>query len=193
MESLVLIKKKLREKNIKKRKKMNFKEKEKKDDEIYKKLINLGCVKEAELVLCYVSVNLEVGTISFIKNCLKIKKEVAVPVVFKENLSFYKIKSLEELHLTKLSLLEPKPKKENLVLNNEVNEKIVCIVPGFVYSLKGQRIGYGKGYYDKFLAHFKCFKIGICYDFNLKRNIPNNLFDVAVNLMVTEKNVIKIN
>lgn len=192
MESLVLIKKKLREKNIKKRKKMKFKEKEKKDDEIHKKLISLSYVKEAKLVLCYVSVNLEVGTINFIRNCLKIKKEVAVPVVFKENLSFYKIKSLEELHLTKLSLLEPKPKKENLVLNNEANEKIVCIVPGFVYSLKGQRIGYGKGYYDKFLANFKCFKIGVCYDFNLKRNIPNNYLDVAVNLMVTEKNIVKI-
>lgn len=191
MESLVLIKKKLREKNIRKRKKMKFKEKEKKDDEIHKKLISLSCVKKAELVLCYVSVNLEVETISFIKNCLKIKKEVAVPVVFKENISFYKIKSLEELHLTKLSLLEPKPKKENLVLD-EVNGKTICIVPGFVYSLKGQRIGYGKGYYDKFLADFKCFKIGVCYDFNLKRNIPNNCLDVAVNLIVTEKNIFKI-
>ena len=140
MESLVLIKKKLREKSIKKRKKMKFKEKEKKDSEIYKRLISLSYVKDSKLILCYVSVNLEVGTINFIKNCLKIKKEVAVPVVFKENnLSFYKIKSLEELHLTKLSLLEPQPEKENLVLN-EVNEKIICIVPGFVYSLKGERI-----------------------------------------------------
>ena len=130
MESLVLIKKKLREKNIKKRKKMKFKEKEKKDIYFYKKLISLSYVKEAKLVLCYVSVNLEVETINFIRNCLKIKKEVAVPVVFKENISFYKIKSLEELYLTKLSLLEPKPKKENLVLKSGVidNDEVEFIV-----------------------------------------------------------------
>lgn len=191
MEDLALIKKKLREKSIKKRKNLTFKKKEEKDKKIFQKLINLNFFKEADVVLCYVSVNLEVETISFIKHCLKISKKVAVPVVCGENLSFYKIKNIEELHLTRIALLEPKPKNENIVLCEDV-EKIICIVPGFVFSLKGQRIGYGKGYYDRFLADFKCFKIGICYNFNLRKKIPNNCLDVSVNLVVSEKKIFKI-
>ncbi len=187
------LKKEIRDIHIKKRKNMTFFEKEEKDKKILKRLVNLEIFKEALCVLSYVSINVEVDTINLIKYCFKVKKKVFVPVCFKKNydMKFYSLNSLKQLHFSNFSLLEPVPDEKNLFKNLSF-EKTVCIVPGFVFSVLGDRIGYGKGFYDRFLKKFSCVKIGLCYDFNLERNILKNSFDVPVNLVLTESKTINL-
>ncbi len=187
------LKKEIRDIHIKKRKNMTFFEKEEKDKKIFERLIDLEIFKEAVFILSYVSVNIEVDTINLIKHCFEIEKKLFVPVCFKENYSmkFYSLSSLEQLHFSSFSLLEPIPNEKNL-FKNLLFKKTVCIVPGFVFSVLGDRIGYGKGFYDRFLKKFGGVKIGLCYDFNLEQEIIKNSFDVPVDLVLTENRTIKL-
>ena len=187
------LKKEIRDIHIKKRKSMTFFEKEEKDKKIFERLIDLEIFKEAVFILSYVSVNIEVDTINLIKHCFEIEKKLFVPVCFKENydMKFYFLGSLEQLHFSSFSLLEPIPNEKNL-FKNLLFKKTVCIVPGFVFSVLGDRIGYGKGFYDRFLKKFGGVKIGLCYDFNLEQEIIKNSFDVPVDLVLTENRTIKL-
>ena len=70
----------------------------------------------------------------------------------------------------------------------------LIIVPGVAFDNLKNRIGFGKGYYDRFLKSFNndnILKIGICYDFQLLRSIPHNYHDVKMNVIITESEVIK--
>lgn len=187
------LKKKVRDIHIKKRKNMTFFEKEEKDKKIFKRLIDLEIFEEAVFILSYVSVNIEVDTINLIKHCFGVEKKLFVPVCFKENydMKFYSLSSLEQLHFSSFSLLEPIPNEKNL-FKNLLFKKTVCIVPGFVFSVLGYRIGYGKGFYDRFLKKFSGVKIGLCYDFNLEQEIIKNSFDVSMDLVLTENRTIKL-
>ena len=186
------LKEEIRRIHIKKRKNMTFFEKEQKDREIFKKLIELEIFKKALVVLTYVSVKIEVDTIRFIEYCFKENKKVFVPVCSKIDgiMNFYFLENLNQLHFSKFSLLEPSEKKENLFKNSNLNETI-SIVPGISFDFFGERIGYGKGFYDRFLKNFSGFKIGICYDFNLEKKIKKDIFDIPVDMVLTEKQIIK--
>ena len=193
MGSLKEEKQKLRMFHMNKRKKMNFYMKEKKDLKIFNYCKRLSFLKTAEIVLCYVSVNLEVDTIRIIKHCFNNKKKVAVPVccLKNNNMDFYYVNSLKELKFKNNFLLEPYAKQENLFSNSNFL-KVICFVPGFVYDFFGNRIGYGKGYYDRFLKRVDCLKIGLCYDFNLEEKIKVNCFDVPVDYILTDKHILKM-
>ena len=186
-----LTKEEIRKRNIKKRKEMSFIEKEKKDLEIFRKITSLDVFVNAAVVLSYVSVRFEVNTINIIRYCFENKKKVYVPVCYenRDGMDFCCINSLMELHVTNLFLLEPYIKKERIF--KDINsENSICVVPGICFSLKGDRIGFGKGYYDRFLKNFKGTKIGICYDFDLEQDFYKTSLDVPVNLVLTEKRIL---
>ena len=86
--------------------------------------------------------------------------------------------------------------KENLkkgsfdILEPTSNDKVtsnncVCIVPGICFDKNGYRIGYGKGYYDKYLSNKSIYKIGICFKECLIDNMPHDLYDIKVDLIVS--------
>ncbi len=183
----------LRNLNINKRLNMTFKEKEEKDIKIYDKLISLNSIKTYDFILSYVSVKFEVDTLRFIKFCLKNNKKIYLPVCDKEKkeLKFYSIDSINDLHLTNFSLLEPLQKEEKRCVFRK-NFKYICITPAIAYNFYGYRVGYGKGFYDRFFSKHDCLKIGLCYDFNLEKSSFNEKFDVAVDFVLTENKILKI-
>ena len=192
MENLTIYKNFIRRVSLNKRKSLTFHEKEEKDKLIFRKIIGLNEFLKSDVVLSYVSINSEVDTINIIKYCLKINKKVAVPVCFKNSIiNFYYISSLKQLHISDYLLFEPFIKKENLCYHDKI-QKYFCIVPGLAYDRYGNRIGYGKGYYDRFLSGFPCLKIGICYDFNLRVKVKVNFYDVPMNLILTDEQIINI-
>ena len=72
---------------------------------------------------------------------------------------------------------------------NSVNEKVdVVIFPGAAFDIEGNRIGYGKGYYDKYISKltYQPYKIGICYDFQLLDEIPSDTHDIKLDKIITE-------
>lgn len=173
-------KKILRGKYLKIRKNINIKDKEKYANEIFKQIINLQEYKECRLVLTYVSLNDEVDTIKLIEYSLKNGKKVAVPKCEANNINFYYIRTLDELKKGGFGLLEPENK--NVVTDFENS---ICIVPGVCFDKEGNRVGYGKGYYDRFLENYKELKIGITYKKCICEKIDTNKYDIRMDKIIS--------
>lgn len=182
-------KKELRDKYKQIRRDMTAEVKNERDNQIFSRLINMEAYKKSKLVLTYVSTDIEVDTISFIEYALKDNKIVAVPrcVDGTRDMDFYVIKSVNDLEEGSFSVLEPVPEKCEKLKNFD---NAFCIVPALVYDSYGYRLGYGKGYYDRFLsAHKNMFLVGIGYCCCMVTKLIHGHFDVAVNTIVTEKYV----
>ena len=114
-------------------------------------------VKDFSLVLTYVSLDDEVDTIRIIRELIGSKK-IGVPKVEDDVINFYLINSLEELKKGTFNVLEPITDERIFDFSNSV-----CIVPGICFNASGYRIGYGKGYYDRFLKDYNGDSIGLTY------------------------------
>ena len=161
------------------------------DRKIKNKLLNLFAVREATTVLCYVSTEIEVDTRDFISTLLEQGKRVAVPRCEGDDgeMNFYYINSLSELSSGSFGVDEPNP-SQSVMFADAVDS--VCIVPAFMFDTKGFRIGYGKGYYDRFLSRFEGSAIGVCYSDNLQQELHHGKYDRAVSLVVTDKEILTI-
>lgn len=161
------------------------------DKKICNKLLNLWAVREANTVLCYVSTDIEVDTRAFINALLKSGKKVAVPRCEggPSEMNFYYINSLDELAPGSFGVLEPIPEKAKMLTETE---KTICIVPAFMFDKSGYRLGYGKGYYDRYLSHYKGTTIGICYYENIEDELFHGKYDRTVDMIVTQRNILQV-
>lgn len=179
----------LREKYKRVRKEMSADMKKMRDDKILYKLTSLPVYKNSSTVLTYVSTPIEVDTRMLIERAISDGKKVAVPMCIKgtRNMEFYLIKSLNDLEEGSFSVLEPVPEKCTLLRNFH---GAICIVPALAYDRYGYRLGYGKGYYDRFLsAHKSVFKIGLGYCCCTETKLSHGRYDIPVDFLVTEKYV----
>ncbi len=185
------IKKKLRAEAREMRRSMSPDGKQTLDRKIKNKLLNLWAVREAQTVLCYVSTDIEVDTREFINALLQMGKRVAVPRCEgeKSEMNFYYIQSLSELSPGSFGVDEPDPQRSIMVGKTEGS---VCIVPAFMFDKKGYRLGYGKGYYDRYLSRYNGSAIGVCYSANLQEELFHGKYDRAVDLVVTDKEILTI-
>ncbi|OQA48922.1 MAG: 5-formyltetrahydrofolate cyclo-ligase family protein [Firmicutes bacterium ADurb.Bin300] len=161
------------------------------DRKIQNRLMNLWAFREASLILTYVSTPIEVDTHYMIETALKIGKTVAVPKCREEGrlMEFYHIQSLNELSPGAFGVLEPlSANKKSL----EDFEGSLCIVPGFSFDKEGFRLGYGKGYYDRFLKDYTGTSAGICYSDCVKEHLPHGKNDRIVHMLITEKDTYNI-
>lgn len=145
---------------------------------IYQKIINNKIIMQKDTILLYASLNNEVNTFKMIEYFLNFKK-VALPKVNGDNMEFYYVNSIRELRKGKFNILEP-------TSNNKANyDNCVCIVPGVCFDKNGYRVGYGKGYYDRFLANKNIYKVGVCFKECFIENIPCDKYDIKVDLIVS--------
>lgn len=186
-----ILKRELRDECKKARRDMPLSHKAQKDEMIFKRLTALPEVQSAKLILTYVSTPIEVSTFRLIDTMLRAGKAVAVPrcadgIVA---MDFYRIHSMQDLEPATFSVLEPK-----LDICKKVTDfsDSVCIIPGLSFDLEGYRLGYGKGYYDRFLNRYHGVNIGICYNSCIRNELPHGRFDVAASILVTEKFVKRI-
>lgn len=173
------MKKDLREKYINIRK--NIRNKEIKDNIIFNKVINNKFIKQCSLILIYVSCHNEVDTIELIKYFLNHKKQLAVPKIENDIMKFYYIKDLSDLSLGYFNILEPMTKEKVINFSN-----CVSITPGICFSKDNYRIGYGKGFYDKFYQKHNIYKIGLCYKECMLDNIPSDIHDISLDEVITD-------
>ena len=159
------------------------------DKKICNRLLNLWTVRETSTFLCYVSTEIEVETKTFINALLNAGKKVAVPRCEggPSEMNFYYINSLDELSAGSFGVLEPESDKEKMLTETE---NTICIVPAFMFDKSGYRLGYGKGYYDRYLSKYKGTSIGICYSENIKEELFHGKYDRTVDMIVTEKQII---
>lgn len=154
------------------------------DNKILKKVTALSKYKNCDMLFTYVSKDIEVDTIEIIKRAWQDGKKVAVPACNKETLemNFYLINSMDDLEKGAFGLLEP---KKDICEKAEETENTICIIPGFSFDQEGFRLGYGYGYYDRFLQNFKGTKIGLCYNNCMTIRLPHGRYDCSVNVLVT--------
>lgn len=177
----------LRAKYKEKRMNLSSEEKQQLDSSILRRVVSSRTYKECETLLTFVSTAIEVDTHKLIQTALQDGKTVAVPrcVSGTREMEFFRISSMEDLESGTFGVLEPVPERCEKIAEFP---KPMCIVPGLAFDLAGYRLGYGKGYYDRFLsAHPELVNVGVCYCCCTLNRLIHGRFDVAVNYLITEK------
>ena len=186
------MKSKLKSEIFEKRKALSKEEVNLRSEKIRERLYSLAEFKKAKNILVYVSFNNEVDTIDIIRDLLiKKEKNLVVPYVSKDKLlQISKIDSFDDLEPKTFGILEP---KEDKIRKFDAKKVDLVIVPGIAFDKNGHRIGYGYGYYDRFLGKLmdNATKAGLCYEFQLVEKIPEEKHDVAMDIIITEKEIIK--
>ena len=180
------IKSQLRDKYKQMRRDLTPEEKAEKDASIAARVFRLWQYRENDTLLTYVSTEIEVDTRRIIERALADGKKVAVPrcVPGTRSMEFYFINSFDDLEPGAFGVLEPRPDSAKLLTDFS---KGICLVPAFSYDWNGFRLGYGKGYYDRFLSGFGGNMIGICYSECIRPHLPHGRYDRAVELLVTDR------
>ena len=156
------------------------------DRSLAENLWELEEYKSCKTLLVFVSTPIEVDTSAIINKAFADGKRVAVPKCRDKHgqMDFYYIESKDSLKSGAYSIMEP---------DEEICDKVtdlsegLCIVPGLCFDLQGFRLGFGKGYYDRFLDVFGGVTVGLCYSRYIEKELPKGIFDKSVDVLVTEK------
>jgi len=165
-------------------KRLTHKLSEEESNIIINKLINLPEIKKAKYILLYYPHKNEVNILPLFQR-LK-GKTLLLPRTDSKDIFPITVNCLKSLKKGKFGIPEPEGSPVEI-------EKIdVVIVPAVAFDKKGHRLGYGKGYYDRFLKKFKGTKIGVAYDFQVVEKLPKEEHDVPVDLVITPSRIIKV-
>ncbi len=157
-------------------------------EEVRSRLEALPEFLNSKSVLTYVSsLENEVDTLGLIRDCLDSGRIVLVPVAQPgRRLMWSRVDSLDELAPGTFGVLEPMVAARRPVAPPP---DAVAVVPGLVFTPQGYRIGFGGGYYDRFLSTFVGVKVGVAYAFQMAPSVPVEPHDVAMDIVVTEERV----
>ena len=155
------------------------------DSIIFKRLINSDTYKNANKIFNYISFGSEVDTKEFIIYALCDNKEIYVPITDKgkRDMVDMKINSLDNMGVDKWGILEPKTVEEDKI----GEEFVLIIMPGVAFDKFGNRIGYGGGYYYRYLKDFKAPTIGLAYSFQYMKHYQPEKFDIPLDDIITDK------
>lgn len=190
-------KREIRRDAIERRRNIDPEKRREMDIDIYSELVSLTEYKAADYVLCYVNYNDETDTHRLIRRALNDSKSVYIPKVLDPNdgeMEFFEIESLVEAEKGYHGIPEPEMNIHNSFaevydkLEWDQKHKILVIVPGVAFDRHLDRIGYGKGFYDRYLtSHSDVRSVGICYDCQLYDMIPHEDNDIKVNLLISNE------
>ena len=155
---------------------------------IAKRLYGLSEYRECTELFCYFGKKEEISTEDIIQRALNEGKRVALPICVGDNMIFRYVCGFGDLEKGSFGVNEPKSQCEQAY----ADKSTVCITPALCYNGDGYRIGYGKGFYDKFFSENQCIKIGLCYDEFIKDFEPWEK-DISVDIIVTENKIIYAN
>lgn len=167
--------------------------KEAMDYEIYNKLITSELYIKAKNIFIYLSFGSEIETNKIINRALEDKKEVYIPKIYKDDKSMKAIRliSFNDLKENSMGILEPID-DSNFIEKESID---LIIVPGAVFDLSGNRIGYGGGYYDRYLENIKEInnKLVLAYDLQIVNFIEAEAHDISFDYIITNTKFRKIN
>lgn len=162
------------------------------DARICERFLALAAFRYAGTVLLYAPLENEIDVMPIAQAALDAGKITAFPRCHRETrtVTFHAVSSLSMLAPDNYGIREPSADLPELDTDASGT---VCVVPALVFDGEGYRIGYGGGYYDRFLNTFSGTTIGPIYsDFIIDR-VPRGRYDAAVNTLLTEKGVITLN
>lgn len=144
----------------------------------------------AKKVFCYVSFRDEAETFHILEESLQRGKKTAVPKVLgKREMEFYYIQNLDQLTPGTFGIPEPAgPPAEEAV----PAEDTLIIMPGSAFDCRGNRLGYGGGYYDTYLSRFPfCRRAALCFPEQLVPSVPAEPSDIPAEIIITGKEIIE--
>lgn len=182
----------IRQEIINIRKQMSQEEVNTLSQKIISTLTKLPIFKESKTIMLYLSFDNEVDTFKLIDLCKDLGKKITVPYCINEGKRIIptEIKNVEsDLVESSFGYLEPKAELVKPVSTNEID---LIIVPGLAFDKGCYRVGFGAGYYDRFLSKL-CFTIptiGLAYDYQILEYIPTEEHDMPLDYVVTDKRII---
>ena len=152
---------------------------------IQKKIKKIFAFKNAQKIGAYYPVGSEIFTQDIIQELLSQGKQVFLPKVVGEKMEFRKITSFSNLEKGSFDIMEP---KDDCPVDNDLD---VILVPTVGISPIGVRLGYGHGFYDRFLAENKITTISLTLEKQIIKNIPKSEHDVLIDWIVTEDKILQ--
>lgn len=162
---------------------MTFKKRNEKSLRIIENLLPI--LEGKKNIAIYINIKDEVNTLDFLPYFLENFDVVSAPVCTEDSMEFYQINSVKNLSEGAYGILEPLP--NNKIEKDEIE---VMIIPMLGYDKYCDRIGYGKGYYDNYLADFKGLKVGLAFTEQHHHLVPTNEHDVSLDHVVTERGIV---
>ena len=191
MQDIIERKKEARQKYRTLRNAMSDDYKKNADEVLFSKTVNCKAYADADTVLAFYPIKNEPDVLKIVQKALSDKKRVAFPISNTNDytLCFKYVDSLDELVSGAYSIPEPKASAEDFCPAG----RVLCLVPALAFDRNGRRIGYGKGFYDRFLAGFDGTSLGLSYDELLADDLPHEATDKKIDMIFTEKEEIIIN
>jgi 5-formyltetrahydrofolate cyclo-ligase len=156
-----------------------------------RQLIELEQFSRAACIALYAPAHNETDTAGILEAALAAGKRVLYPAVCGDRMVLRQVEGLGSMAEGSFGILEPCPTG----LDHHADEPDLIVVPGVAFDLNGHRIGYGKGYYDRFLQHpdRTAHLVGLCHDFQLIEGaLPAEEHDIRMELVVTDRRIIRI-
>ncbi|NIP31969.1 MAG: 5-formyltetrahydrofolate cyclo-ligase [Candidatus Dadabacteria bacterium] len=180
-------KKDLRSEFLSKRSELTWDFVDNKSSEISDILFSQDYFLKSSNIGIYFPVNNEVDTNSIFSKCVELNKKVFYPKVTGNDLVFYNVRKLNDLSPCYHDI--PEPSNQESKINKDGLDLI--LVPGLCFDRSGNRLGYGKGFYDRFLKDLtRTMIVGLAFEFQVLDNIPFSEEDIKVENIITESGVI---
>lgn len=158
------------------------------DSAIMKHIRSLTEYRNATTIFCYVSRGSEIDTFPILEAALEEQKRVCVPRCEGQGLmDAYQIQSIQDLQPGKFGILEP-PKSCVCIAPKEID---LALIPCLTCDYEGNRLGYGGGYYDRYLKRWDFLKIVLCRSRTMTETVPHEETDCRMDIIVTENGVIR--
>ena len=152
---------------------------------ITKRVVSLPAFKNAQRILAYADYNHEVVTRYLIEEAWQAGKEVAVPKVVGKDMVFYRLTDFSQLQPGYYQI--PEPQTGEIVSWEEA----LMIMPGVAFDRNNHRVGYGGGFYDRFLEkHPKLERLAVAFSFQILPQVPTEPTDIFPQILVTENEII---
>lgn len=156
-------------------------------------LFKLEQIQKAQTVFVYMDYRSEVQTMEFINLCILTEKTVTIPYTMPQEKKLVSVRITNperDVEPGYCGILEPLDRLLQTAVTEPQNID-VAIIPGSVFDRKGGRLGYGGGYYDRFLSGpaSRAFRIGIAYEVQIVEKVPLQEHDQTMDMVITEKNI----
>ncbi len=182
-----LIRKEMKNKRLK----LTHEERQQYDNAMLATFLSLGEYLECESLFAYVSFGTEPDTHGLIKKAVQAGKKVFVPRVEGPKMEFYRVSEIDGFEIGGFGIPEPQPEITNRYQGK--GSRQLMLMPGLAFDRLGGRIGFGAGYFDKYLANYppeQFCKVALAYDFQLFDRLDTEQHDIKTDIIVTPTRII---
>ena len=190
MAEIRTVKKEMREKYMAMRNEMPADMRASFDKRIFDRICASITYRHSNEILLYASMNSEIDTWHLFETALRNGKKVAFPRTYDDNtMRFFYCTSKDDMEKRSNGIYEPFETLPEYV----PNPLTICVIPAIVFDKDGYRIGYGRGFYDRFLSDFPGVKMGLVYSSMIVPKVPRGRFDKYVDIIISERGVVAVN